>query len=690
MFSKHPRAQRLMPLWISILLLLIAAPTTQAEILAEQAQSGSLLIQEAPGHYQPASILEAAAQVSIKGMSAQVHLSQEFKNDSDQWREAVYVFPLPPDAAVYRMQMQIDERLIIGEIKERAEAKKIYDQAKDQGKLAALTEQERPNLFTQNVANIPPHARVKITIDYQHSVHYELGAFSWRLPLTLTPRYIPGPPLSALSVAQRFEPEPAEDLSIGAFGWSAPSSVVADAERISPPMRESALAPEMTIVIELDSGLALAEVNSLYHPINVNRNKGKHLIELTDTKAAMNRDFVLCWLPEAGHAPLVGVFSEQVEGQEYANIMLLPPQSGKATALERDIVFVIDTSGSMAGAAIRQAKQSLALALGRLKPGDRFNVLEFNSSHSSLFEQLHGAESSNIHRAQAWVEQLNAGGGTQMLPAFTTAMSYLDNAERLQQLVFITDGAIGNEAQLFSSIQSELGSARLFAVGIGSAPNSYFMKKAAHFGRGSATYIGDIAEVASKMDELFLKLESALVTNIQVDWGTQVEQYPQHIGDLYLGEPLLLSAKLSSPTSSITVTGSSHDQAWQRNVPVKHDQQRAGIARNWARAKIEALEDEKITGADPTAVRKSVLELALQHQLLSAYTSFVAIEQEPTRPLHETLNSEAIPNAMPQGSQQALRFSSTATNAPILWWLGALALLACLALRIRKLSKCAY
>jgi len=671
------------------LLVSLSSYALETRTTPEQAQAGSLLFNNGNGGYTQALTLNADAQVRIHGMTAQIELTQHFKNDSNQWKEAIYVFPLPEDAAVFHMEIQIDERIIVGEIKEKKEAKAIYQKAKREGKVAALTEQERPNLFTQSVANIPPHAVVTVKLTYQHRIQYDMGAFAWRLPMTLTPRYIPQAATTAADLQSRFGSLASEQNTVTHTGWSLPTASVPDAHRITPPMQsaQQPRKPQMTLNIELASGLSLNHVRGAYHEVTVTEQNGIHNIRLKQASVPMDRDFVLEWLPDTGKSPSAGVFTETVNGEYYASLMLVPPQSTEPVALERDIVFVIDTSGSMAGVSIRQARQSLIMALDRLKPGDRFNIIEFNSHHTELFTQLENADTANIDIARRWVGRLNADGGTEMLPALDTALKSFNSESRLQQLVFITDGAIGNENQLFKRIQSGLGKTRLFAVGIGSAPNAYFMKKAAEFGRGTATYIGDVTEVAGKMSELFMKLETALVTNIQIDWGAEAEQYPAQVGELYAGEPLLLTAKLKTPSSGVAVSGITQKQSWSRFLQPDPNSSQAGIARNWARAKIESLEDSKTRGADSSEIRQSVLTLALRHQLLSAYTSFVAVEQTISRPIMQSLDSQPIANTMPKGSLQAVPTSRTATPSMLFAWLGTLAMAGFLGLRRRAVRE---
>jgi len=668
--------------------LLLFLPLDAAlSLTPEEVKSGTLLLQEESGTYYSALQLSADANVTIAGMTATVELTQHFRNDSTEWREAIYVFPLPENAAVYAMEMRIGERTIIGAIREKKQAQAIYQAAKKAGKIAALTEQQRPNLFTQQVANIPPNANIEIKLCYQQTIHYDFGVFSWRLPLTITPRYIPGAAITQDELATRFsENTNRATLNSNPFGWAVATDQVPDAAAITPPMEENSgkIQHAFSLNVDINSGLPLASVRSPSHEIAVAFESNKHNIVLTQPAVNLDRDFVLEWMPSHGNSPTAAAYTEITNNEYFVSVMLVPPQTGNRQILARDVLFVIDTSGSMGGVSIRQAKASLRLALERLKPHDRFNIIEFNSTHSSLYSQLASADTRAIDHAKNWVTNLRADGGTEMQPALEAALSAFQSEGNLQQLIFITDGAIGNESALFELIHAQLGNTRLFTIGIGSAPNAYFMKKAAAFGRGTYTFVNDTNQIASDMNELFLKLESALATDIQIEWNSVADMYPSAISDLYAGEPLLVTARLDSPTDSIRLSGKTQDQSWSKTLSLDFARNTTGVARSWARRKIEALEDLSIKHGDSEKYRNEILSLALENNLVSRYTSFVAVEEKIRRPANKPIHSNAIPNIMPAGSQQAVPHANTATPAQLLFILGALTLCGFLMLKIKE------
>ena len=333
--------------------------------------------------------------------------------------------------------------------------------------------------------------------------------------------------------------------------------------------------------------------------------------------------------------------------------MLMPPTEKLADyePPPREVTYVVDTSGSMAGTSIVQAKAALALALERLRSEDRFNIIQFNSYTSGLFREASAATPAAIGHAKSWVAGLNAEGGTEMLPALEAAFDGSEGDGRIRQVVFLTDGAIGNEHELFAAINARLGDRRLFTIGIGSAPNSYFMRKAAEYGRGTFTHIDDLAEVSEEMAALFVKLEQPIVTDMAVAWPDDIEAeaMPPSLPDLYQGEPVILTAKVTELRDELGLRGRRGSEDWILTVPLASGADHPGIGGLWARHKIDALGDRLYEGATPEEVRQGIVEVALAHHLVSAYTSLVAIDVTPRRPVEMAVDSRAIATNLPDG-----------------------------------------
>ena len=683
------------------ILLLLSASVARADAVADEPDSGHMLFRGADGR--PVATLAQRSKVhfDISGLVAVASLEQTFVNESADWVEGVYAFPLPETAAVRHLEMVIGERRIIGKIREKAEAKAIYEAAKKAGKKASLVEQQRPNLFTNKVANIAPGESITVHLEYVQQVDFKAGEFSLRFPMTMTPRYMPG-----TAVAGGSEPGQEEEvLAVNPYhGWAQPTDQVPDADAISPlqwPRPGSDRAPHNPIEITatLDMGMPLAQVDSSYHELALARDKGRYHIALAAGVSEMDRDFVLTWQPVTGAAPRAALFTEQVGTDYFGLLMVVPPVLNPGPVVAREIIFVVDTSGSMGGVAIEQARASVSEALQQLQPRDRFNIIEFNSTHSALYKVAVPATRHHVQRAQEFVRQLHASGGTEMLPALRDAISppvdhdLLREQPALRQVVFITDGAVGNELALFEEIAGRLGDTRLFTVGIGSAPNSWFMRKAADFGRGTHTHIGDLNEVGQKMGLLFEQLAAPAAVDLAIDWPLSVEAWPERVPDLYSGEPVVVAVSFGSvqPTGEVTVSGELAGAAWHKTLTlVPPDKgtalnQHAGVASLWARQKITGLLDQKVLGRSEEQVRADVLPVALQHQLLSPYTSFVAVEEVISRPAQQGLNSAAIPNSRPKGqSSQGYAYPQTATTGPAKAYLGLLLLFIGLMTRVMR------
>jgi Ca-activated chloride channel family protein len=665
---------------IALTMALLWTPCAAAqERPAMDVQSGTLLLRMQAGIV-TATRTNTDVTMNISGLVARVSVRQEFRNDGSEWTEGTYVFPLPDRAAVDRMRLHIGERFIEGDIREKEQARNDYERARAEGKRASLVEQQRPNLFTTSVANIAPGERVVVEIEYLEDLQYDNGSFAIRFPMTLTPRYIPGSP-----VADR-----------KGSGWSPDTTRVRDASLITPPYVSASKDHRVSLRASIDAGMPLEIVASRYHPVDVGESHGRYTVSLADNAVPLDHDFELLWRPVPAAIPRAMLFRETVAGQPHYLLMVVPPNLADPAepGIPRELLLVVDTSGSMHGASIEQARQALTRALDGLAANDRFNIIEFNSSTRALYHQSVVADAVNLRHARKFIQGLAANGGTEMRPALRLALDSASAEAHLRQIVFITDGSVGNEEELYAMIETRLGNARLFTVGIGSAPNSWFMRKAAELGRGTFVVISALHEVGEKMDRLFDKLGHPQVTNIEVSWpgGVITESYPQTVPDLYLGEPVTIRARASTPFqpgAAVRIRGDSAAGAWTRDLSLESGADRAGIAALWARAKIAALHDEARRGADSQAVRKAVIDTATAHHLVSKYTSLVAVDKTPARPAGDPLAKEQVPNLLPYGQrmESIFGFPATATDAAMLQRRGWLILLAGLLLGAARLRR---
>ena len=640
-----------------------------ATMAIREATTGTLLLRTAqPGRFVPAPTLNTDVHITVTGIIARATVKQEFVNPSrepDNWMEGVYVFPLPETAAVDHLRMTIGERIIEGHIKERTEAKQIYEQAKQKGIRTSLVEQERPNIFTTSLANIGPGDHITVEIEYQETIRYDQNRFSLRFPTVVGPRYIPGVP-DLVEHGQS---------NIAGHGWSFDTDRVPDASRITPPVRHPREGPVNPIHLTLDlvPGFAVGHIASDSHPILViPGDDNRHHIALRAESVPSDRDFELSWEPADSTHPIAASYAERTAGAGYALLMLTPPAAALADniAVPREVIYVIDTSGSMAGTSLAQAKAALHAALTHLRADDRFNIIEFNSVTHRLFDQAQPVTTRTMQQAVRYVDGLTARGGTEMLPALRLALDGVEHHDRLRQVVFLTDGQIGNEEELFQTIHQRLGDSRLFTVGIGSAPNSHFMRKAAETGHGSFTYIGRPQHVKEKMEALFQKLERPVLTHLQVvglNPNSPAELFPFPLPDLYAGEPISIVLKAERLPHQLTITGMVGRTQWRSQLSLTDADARSGISVHWARQKIAALMDGRITGRDQESVRHAIVDVALAHHLVSNHTSLVAVDVTPGRSPERRLQSRALEINLPAGQQYEAIFGlpKTATGGPM-------------------------
>lgn len=605
-----------------------------------------------PAPAEAARLVAGEMAVSISGLVVEARLRQIFRNDGPARSEAVYLFPLPPDAAVHRMTIRIGERVIEGEIREREAARRVYREAQRSGRRAGLVDQQRPNLFTTRFANIPAGAEVAVELAFQQTARWVDGEYELTLPQVVTRRYTP-----ALSVALDAPEETlwrrfAEDLADRAAIDISQNAGVGDGA-----LRTGGHA--LDLLVRLQAGAPLAGVASPTHRLAIDRMEGPdgaYLIRFADGPAAATGDVVLRWRPEAADAPGASVFVERREDGVYLLGQILPPARDAALdrAPPRDVTFILDSSGSMHGEPIAQAKRALAQAVDALSPQDRFDVIRFASGYSRLFGATRPADAAARAQALAALARIDADGGTEMAPALASALADAPQAGALRQIVFLTDGAVGNEVDLFALVARDLGPARLFTIGLGPAPNDWFLRKAAEFGRGATLRIADAAQAEARMAAFYRRIAHPALTDIALvsegDAGVAI-RYPARMPDLYRGEPLSFAMRLDRTPDALALTGSENGRPFSVRIEAAAFQEGEGVARLWARQRIAALMDRLPLGAQEPAVREAVLETALAHRLMSRWTSFVAVERSP--PAAPSDPAGAQDAAAPDGAARA-------------------------------------
>jgi Ca-activated chloride channel family protein len=555
----------------------------------------------------PAPVLGATVEVRMTGIIARTKVTQLFTNPAKDWVEGIYIFPLPEDAAVDTLRMKVGDRTVQGVIQEKGEARRTYETAKEQGVKASLIEQQRPDVFTTAVANIGPGETVEISVEMQQVVRWDRDHFSLRFPMVVAPR--------------------------SENGKAAGSS-----QLVLPPVRRRGAPPinPFAFHADLNPGVPLARLESPSHAVTVAKGKDfRYAVDLKKGVEPADSDFVLEWAPAVGSEPRGVFYSEEVDGERYDLLMVMPPDAPQAMAarLPRETIFIIDTSGSMLGSSIVQAREALLLALDKLQPTDRFNVIRFSDKASSVFPDGVPASRDALEKARGFVSGLYADGGTEMLPALEIAFRNPAPGGLVPQVIFATDGQLQDEAKVVQFLNANLGVRRLFPVAIGSAPNAALLRRLAAIGRGSFTQIADTGKVAPAMAALFAQLDAPMLQRIEVRWSDpSAEAWPARTPDLYLGEPLVLTARSRDAGGPVSVSGSRGGGTWEDSFPKAGKLKGAGIDKLWARRKIQGLTDSLQEGADAGEVHRAIVELGLRHHLVTDYTSLVAVDEQATAP----------------------------------------------------------
>ena len=547
------------------------------------------------------------------------------------------------------MTMVIGDRKIVGVIKKRAEARAIYDLAISMGQTAALLDQERPNIFTQTVGNIDPKQEIKIEISYIDVLKYDLGTYEFHFPVVVGPRYIPG----------------GKDVKPNGPGLSptvAPTPAVPDANRITPPYTPTRNGSDIALSVKLDAGVAIQELKSSNHEIDVTK-KSESAAEVKIKAAGTipNKDFVLRY-KVMGKQTEMALLSHHPSGPyEYGYYMLMiQPHEDEALKVEqppREMVFMLDVSGSMNGQPTDKNKEMMREMLALCRPIDTVQVITFANQTSKLFEKPLPVTNENINKALAFTNAVNGGGGTEMLKGINLAINEPLDKERRRIVVMLTDGFIGNEAQVIEAVGKGCGdNIRFWCVGIGSAPNMMLIDGVAKQGGGMGKKIALTEPAKQLATELMFRIQSAQLSKIKIDYGTMNvnEQYPPTIGDLWFGQPIVVYGRYTSgKTTTVTVNGEIEGKPTSMKMNVAFPDEQStnnGLSKIWARKKIEDLMQSVYYSTSET-VEQEVTGLALEFGLMSQYTSFVAVDDSEAKLDAKPPRKMAVPLPIPEGTR---------------------------------------
>ncbi len=578
----------------------------------------------------------------ITGYIARVKVVQHYTNPYDKPIEAVYVFPLPENSAVDDMTMKIGDKIIKGVIKKREEAKQIYEQAKQQGKTASLLEQERPNIFTQSVANILPGDDIYIEISYVQDLRYDHGTYEYQFPMVVGPRYIPG--------------EQSGKNTGG--GWSDNTDRVPDASRITPPVLkpEYRSGHDISLKLTVDAGVPIQNFTCPSHKIKeLSKTESSVTVEIEQGDQIPNKDFIFRY-DVAGKKPEYALLTHATaEGDGYFMLMIQPKAEFKIDEITpRDLIFVLDCSGSMSGEPIEKVKEAMRMTIENMHPKDYFQIIKFSNQPESFAEAPVPNTPENVKKALAYIDQIDGNGGTEMLLGVNKALSYPRNPERRRFVFFMSDGYVGNEAEIVAAVEQNRGDARVFSMGVGSSPNRFLISKIAEAGRGYAVYCRQDEDPKKAVTLFYERIAKPFLMDIEIDWGgLQVaEVFPKEVPDLFAGQPVIIHGRYTkSGQATIKIKGKIAGKPVVQEIPVvfpavqnEHDV----IATLWARTKIEKLMDDSYNQGETEDIVNAVTELALKYKIMSKYTSFVAVSEE-VRNVGGKQETVQVPIPMPEG-----------------------------------------
>ncbi|MEW6355963.1 MAG: VIT domain-containing protein [Planctomycetota bacterium] len=621
-----------------------AEPQKNAQAMDEDVTQGALRVDRGDGKIVECPLKHTDVKADISGFIARVKVTQVFYNPFDDKIEAVYVFPLPHQSAVDDMTMVIGDRRIVGVIKRREEARYIYEQALRQGMTASLLEQERPNIFTQSVGNIKPKQEVRIEISYVDVLKYDMGVYEFHFPMVVGPRYIPGSPTGKQ-----------------AGGWAPDTDRVPDASRITPPVLKPGFRTghDISLSLILDAGVPVRDLKVESHETKIARDGDtKAAVDLSPKDSIPNKDFVLKYAV-VGEKPEMAILTHRTKGDGYFMLMIQPRIDEElAKAPPREVCFLIDVSGSMHGQPTEKVKEAMRNFFELAKPDDRMQVITFAGHAQKLFDQPVPTTQDNIQKALNFTNAIDGRGGTEMLKGIKMVLNEPVDPQRVRIVVMLSDGYIGNEAEIIAEVGRRCGdSIRFWTVGIGSSPNRFLLDGVAKQGGGMSGVLALNEDATKLVREIVERIHRAQLANVRIDWARLpvYETYPVRIPELWAGRPVILYGRYEDAgKADITISGAAEGKPLRYTLPVEFPAQNPDhevLTKVWARQKIEDLSAMAYYGDDP-AVVEEITEIALQYRLMSQYTSFVAVDESEKGKIRERVQrprSVMVPVPMPQG-----------------------------------------
>lgn len=559
--------------------------------------------------------------VEIVGLIARVKLKQRYYNTHTQPLEATYIFPLPDRGAVRGFKMTVNGRVITGEIKERGQARREYDEAIAAGKSASIVEEERPDTFTMRVGNIPPTAFAEVELELVMPLVWRAGEATFRFPLVVAPRYVPGMPLPGGQVGTGISPD---------------TDAAPDASRISPPVLLPGFPNPVSLSIDCSidgAGLEVQNIASSLHAITSGKSGSKHLIRINPGER-VNRDFILRFQTSgADLGSSLTVIPDSDSDKEATFIMtLMPPKSAVDMRRARDVVFVLDRSGSMQGWKMVAARRAVGRMIDSLDAVDRFEVLAFDTVIETFEDTPTLKEATNRarYRNVEWISKVEARGGTEIAPSMETALKLLSDRSRERHVVLVTDGQVGNEDQILKHVKKHNHGARVFTVGIDRAVNAGFLNRLAQETGALSELVESEDRLDEVMDSIHAMIEAPLLRQIKLgfDGATLIPDSltPREPLTLFAGSPLQVMGRLSlngEVRARVRAAGRSGELI-EEEVGSSSTSDTAFSA-VWARAQLRKLEDRDVVEGH-SSNRNKIIELSLRHKVLCRHTAFVAVD----------------------------------------------------------------
>jgi Ca-activated chloride channel family protein len=602
----------------------------------------------------------------IDGNISRVEVTQSFENPFTTTLEAVYIFPLPDEAAVDDMLIRIGDRTIQGSIKKRQEAVAIYEQARKQGQTAGLLEQERDNIFTQSLANIKPGEQIDVIIRYSDRLKFEGGNYEFVFPMVVGPRYIPGITIAENAVRG--------GSAIAPMTSNQDTDLVPDASRLNAPILPAGMRSnhDINVTIEINAGVEIQDINSPSHQIQIIREGQLVNVKLGGGDTIPNKDLILRYQVASNNIQTTTLTQADERGGHFALYLIPALEYRSEEIVAKDMVFLIDSSGSQSGEPLMQCQELMRRFINGLNPDDTFNIIDFSDTTQQLSPVPLANTSQNRSLAINYINRLNAGGGTEMLGGIRTVLNLkATNSGRLQNIVLLTDGYIGNENQILAEVKQRLQpGTRLHSFGAGSSVNRFLLNRIAELGRGISHIIRHDEPVDEVIEKFFRQINNPVLANIQLQWegdGESPIMYPSTPPDLFAAQPLVLfGRKPDAHSGKLHITGiAAGGRRYQHSFHLNFTQTgNPGIAQLWGRSRIKDLMNQMVSGDTKQGV-EAVTDTALTYQLLSQYTAFVAVSDDVRVNPHEDYVSVQVPVEIPEAiSYEGIFGNAVAAAAP--------------------------